>query len=64
MLRLEGRGDDRSLTCKCKGTAEYRCRDCAYGTAYCKICMVERHRDLPLHRLQVSNLLQIKASYL
>ncbi|KAJ7029929.1 hypothetical protein C8F04DRAFT_1211870 [Mycena alexandri] len=32
--------------------AEYRCEDCFGGRLLCKGCMVERHRDEPMHLLQ------------
>ncbi|KAG2355521.1 hypothetical protein BDR07DRAFT_1453748 [Suillus spraguei] len=57
LIRLEGRGDyatreacrrDRECTFK----PEYRCKDCFGTELYCKDCMVERHRDNPLHRIE------------
>ena len=32
---------------------EYKCIDCASPTLYCTPCIVSRHADLPLHRLEV-----------
>ncbi|KAG1729676.1 uncharacterized protein EDB91DRAFT_1085702 [Suillus paluster] len=58
LLRLEGRGDYMFTevclgSSECNGCPEYRCRDC-FGTAlYCKDCTVSRHRESPLHRIQV-----------
>ena len=36
--------------------AEYRCEDCFGGRLLCAKCMVERHRDEPLHIIQVGGL--------
>lgn len=58
LLRLDGRGDFIfDQVCEghdgCQGHPDYRCRDC-FGTAlYCKGCMLARHQESPLHRLQV-----------
>ncbi|KAG1860956.1 hypothetical protein F4604DRAFT_1882528 [Suillus subluteus] len=57
LLWLDGRGDFIfDQVCKghdrCQGHPDYRCRDC-FGTAlYCKGCMLVRHQESPLHRLQ------------
>ncbi|KAJ7191702.1 hypothetical protein GGX14DRAFT_537830 [Mycena pura] len=32
--------------------AEYRCQDCFAGRLFCAKCIVERHRDEPLHIIQ------------
>ncbi|KAG2095153.1 hypothetical protein BD769DRAFT_1655416 [Suillus cothurnatus] len=57
LLRLDGRGDFIfDQVCEghdgCQGHPDYQCRDC-FGTAlYCKGCMLARHQESPLHRLQ------------
>ncbi|PPR06996.1 hypothetical protein CVT24_011092 [Panaeolus cyanescens] len=34
----------------------YRCRDCAHGlTLQCSVCLLEKHKALPLHRVQKWN---------
>ncbi|KAG0695048.1 hypothetical protein DFH29DRAFT_985048 [Suillus ampliporus] len=57
LIRLEGCGD--YATCEachghheCTFEPEYRCKDCFGTELYCKDCMVERHRDNPLHRIE------------
>ncbi|KAG1780044.1 hypothetical protein EV702DRAFT_1178215 [Suillus placidus] len=55
MIRLEGRGDytEDSLCRYCQEHAlTIRCKDCFLLELYCPSCTVERHRNLPLHRLQ------------
>ncbi|KAJ7434249.1 hypothetical protein B0H11DRAFT_2258549 [Mycena galericulata] len=56
LLRWEGRGDHRSYSIcgRCSvGKAEYRCRDCVGGgELLCSDCIVKRHLQLPLHRIQ------------
>jgi hypothetical protein len=34
-------------------TAEYRCQDCFGGRLLCETCVVDRHRDEPLHIIEV-----------
>ncbi|KAJ7030526.1 hypothetical protein C8F04DRAFT_1263825 [Mycena alexandri] len=56
LLRREGRGPwwpkgCMSPTCL-EMEAEYRCEDCFGGRLLCKGCMVEHHRDEPMHLLQ------------
>ena len=31
----------------------YRCLDCSTTRRYCAICVVSRHDELPLHRIEV-----------
>ncbi|KAJ7791141.1 hypothetical protein B0H14DRAFT_2395921 [Mycena olivaceomarginata] len=33
-------------------TAEYRCQDCFGGRLLCETCVVDRHRDEPLHIIE------------
>ncbi|KAJ7870848.1 hypothetical protein B0H13DRAFT_2236440 [Mycena leptocephala] len=53
LLRREGRGPWWSKGCMGEGCldlrAEYRCEDCFGGRLLCRACMVQRHRDEPLH---------------
>ncbi|KAJ7160358.1 hypothetical protein C8R46DRAFT_1164810 [Mycena filopes] len=56
MLRHEGRGDhiagDKCERCKV-GTPDHRCADClGGGQLACAGCMVQAHRQLPLHRVE------------
>ncbi|KAJ7185969.1 hypothetical protein C8R46DRAFT_880838 [Mycena filopes] len=56
LLRREGRGPWWSKGCMSptclEMAADYRCEDCFGGRLLCKSCIVERHRDEPLHLLQ------------
>ncbi|KAJ7772710.1 hypothetical protein DFH07DRAFT_953170 [Mycena maculata] len=56
LLRGEGRGDHRVYTvCKgCQvGEPEHRCKDCmGGGELLCEKCVVERHKQLPFHRIE------------
>ncbi|KAJ7126583.1 hypothetical protein C8R43DRAFT_1090313 [Mycena crocata] len=56
LLRREGRGAWWSKGCMGPGClelrAEYRCEDCFGSRLLCKLCMVNRHRDEPLHMIQ------------
>ncbi|KAJ7027028.1 hypothetical protein C8F04DRAFT_965726 [Mycena alexandri] len=56
VLRLEGRGDhidfDKCARCQVR-SADHRCSDClAGGELLCASCLVEAHRQLPLHRVE------------
>jgi hypothetical protein len=31
----------------------YRCLDCSAASLYCALCIVSRHGELPLHRIEV-----------
>ncbi|KAG2746737.1 hypothetical protein P692DRAFT_201840841 [Suillus brevipes Sb2] len=57
LIRHEGRGNYTTREAchghrECTFEPEYRCRDCFGTELYCKDCMVERHRDNPLHRIE------------
>ena len=40
----------------------FRCKDCGHGTsACCQDCLLTKHRDLELHRIEVS-LMSVKSS--
>ncbi|KAJ7169308.1 hypothetical protein C8R43DRAFT_876185 [Mycena crocata] len=55
-LRREGRGLWWSKGCMADGClqlrADYRCTDCFGGRLLCCACMVNRHRDEPLHIIE------------
>ncbi|KAJ7441783.1 hypothetical protein B0H11DRAFT_2251843 [Mycena galericulata] len=53
-IRLEGRGGADIDVCPgcTDGTPLFRCKDCHGGTMYCQACIVEKHRENPLHRIQ------------
>ncbi|KAJ7153131.1 hypothetical protein C8R43DRAFT_1126970 [Mycena crocata] len=59
MLRMEGCGDHRSYdVCPLCSTekAEYRCTDCLGGDQLiCQACIVKRHIQQPLHRVELWN---------
>ncbi|KAJ7858652.1 hypothetical protein B0H14DRAFT_3085047 [Mycena olivaceomarginata] len=60
LLRIEGQGVHRNQT-KCAtcaasmGAAVYRCKDCFSDALFCRTCLVNMHRDNPLHRVEVWN---------
>ncbi|KAG1843773.1 hypothetical protein DFJ58DRAFT_717719 [Suillus subalutaceus] len=60
LLRLDGRGD-YILQDTCRGGIEclfpplYRCKDCFTTELYCKHCTVEKHHEIPLHRIEYWN---------
>lgn len=58
LLRREGRGRWWSKGCMAEGClslqAEYRCEDCFGSRLLCATCIVTRHRDEPLHILEVT----------
>ncbi|KAG1833671.1 hypothetical protein DFJ58DRAFT_869463 [Suillus subalutaceus] len=59
-IRLEGRGDYASReTCQghseCESEPGYRCRDCFGTELYCQECIVNRHRENPLHKIEFWN---------
>ncbi|EIW79870.1 hypothetical protein CONPUDRAFT_57971, partial [Coniophora puteana RWD-64-598 SS2] len=58
LLRGDGRSDcTEDSTCRhCRtATPKYRCRDCFGGLMYCQACMVEKHTESPLHRVESWN---------
>ncbi|KAJ7078697.1 hypothetical protein B0H15DRAFT_954377 [Mycena belliarum] len=56
LVRREGRGPWWSKGCMATNClaleADYRCEDCFGGRLLCRSCIVERHRDEPLHLIQ------------
>ena len=56
-LILDGRGRRNghcaSAPCQRSGPS-FRCRDCFGNRLFCKACIVEHHRDQPLHILEVN----------
>ncbi|KAG1841044.1 hypothetical protein DFJ58DRAFT_634837, partial [Suillus subalutaceus] len=60
LIRLEGRGDYASReTCQgrseCMSEPAYCCRDCFGTELYCQACIINRHRENPLHRIEFWN---------
>ncbi|KAJ8468439.1 hypothetical protein ONZ45_g17240 [Pleurotus djamor] len=56
LFRLEGRAGLATCPTTSHPSPEeglYRCLDCANRDCYCQDCILERHKHLPLHRLQV-----------
>ncbi|KAJ6527224.1 hypothetical protein DFH09DRAFT_1328189 [Mycena vulgaris] len=57
LLCCEGRGPWWSKGCMGVSCLElrpaFRCEDCFGGRLFCRVCIVERHRDEPLHIVQV-----------
>lgn len=52
---LEGRGKFSHACVGCKqASPQYRCRDCMHGALWCQDCIVVRHDQSPLHRIEVS----------
>ncbi|KAJ7071719.1 hypothetical protein B0H15DRAFT_793414 [Mycena belliarum] len=56
LVQREGRGPWWSKGCMGTGClqleAEYRCEDCFGGRLLCRSCILDRHRDEPLHLVQ------------
>jgi hypothetical protein len=46
-------GDERCCRACLPDTCIYRCVDCGTGRRESKSCMLARHEDLPLHRIEV-----------
>lgn len=59
MICREGRGpwwEKGCMAASCLNVrADYRCEDCFGGWLLCSSCIVERHRDKPLHIIEVSD---------
>ena len=54
MLRHDGREGLQATTCAhCGDVGDFLCNDCAYRLHYCQKCMIDRHRLMPFHRIQV-----------
>ncbi|KAF8214211.1 hypothetical protein K438DRAFT_1563306 [Mycena galopus ATCC 62051] len=57
LLRRDGTVDDgKSARLVCPGcrecVPEFRCRDCFGDMMYCKTCLLNKHRENPLHRVE------------
>ncbi|KAJ6467408.1 hypothetical protein C8R45DRAFT_1171845 [Mycena sanguinolenta] len=57
LIRRDGTGNDPlsdlSACPACRTSApEFRCRDCFGDVMYCQACLVENHRENPLHRIE------------
>jgi hypothetical protein len=58
MLRHDGReGLQVTLCADCDKSGNFSCYDCAHSMHYCKDCLVNRHRLMPLHRIRVWRLI-------
>ncbi|KAL0567046.1 hypothetical protein V5O48_014951 [Marasmius crinis-equi] len=57
MMRLEGRGASNPTCGSCGGSEDvaFRCRTCCDEAMYCQDCIVDRHRDRPLDRVEMWN---------
>ncbi|KAF8871980.1 hypothetical protein BD779DRAFT_1453348 [Infundibulicybe gibba] len=57
MITLEGRGwDPPKCCCDClSGPADHECLDCLGRHLRCAECIVEKHRENPLHRIKYWN---------
>ncbi|RXW11828.1 hypothetical protein EST38_g14025, partial [Candolleomyces aberdarensis] len=58
LMRFEGRGEKWATSCtKClnKGPALYRCFSCFSSEFLCSTCIVNSHRQTPLHRIKFWN---------
>ncbi|KAG6849215.1 hypothetical protein H0H93_010409 [Arthromyces matolae] len=60
LLNLDGRGDQPRNQCGCcqtrpAGHAIFECFDCIGRDLKCKGCMLESHKENPLHRIQMWN---------
>lgn len=55
MLRHDGReGQQLTLCADCgSSSGDFSCYDCSYCASYCEICLINRHRLMPLHRIKV-----------
>jgi hypothetical protein len=56
-LRHDGRGSARNCVRCGESEGGYRCEDCHHTPLFCHHCLLEEHRRLPLHRVQVSSIL-------
>lgn len=57
LLRHEGKNGISDPPCsRCQvGAGDFKCQDCFGNTLHCQQCILDCHRNLPLHRLLVSN---------
>ncbi|KAJ7106101.1 hypothetical protein C8R43DRAFT_1140582 [Mycena crocata] len=60
LMRRDGPGEADLATCPgCKGAScdhpSHRCEDCFGDVLYCTSCIVERHKENPLHRIHTWN---------
>ncbi|RDB18287.1 hypothetical protein Hypma_000434 [Hypsizygus marmoreus] len=55
-IRWDGLGDYTMMECPCCGIhpPKFRCEECDGGQLLCKACLVEKHAQLCLHRIEVS----------
>ena len=57
LIRHKGLGAHPSHCCKMCGIddAPYRCLDCLSYRLFCADCIIHRHAEHPLHRIEVSD---------
>ena len=59
MVSLDGPGDDRPDICSIcsdpQPTSLHRCLECSHSLLCCGECIIQLHKMLPLHRLEVSS---------
>ena len=58
LLRHDGRKADISQCCSafsCTNSSSFICRDCMHSNSYCQSCLLERHQNLPFHRIMVTS---------
>jgi hypothetical protein len=55
LLRLDGQhyAINQSMCAGCEGMAKYRCLGCEDSRLWCGLCIVQNHKNLPFHRIQV-----------
>jgi CxC2 like cysteine cluster associated with KDZ transposases len=56
MLHHNGREGVQVTYCTgtgCVNRGDFSCHDCAYCMHYCRNCLIDRHRLMPLHRIRV-----------
>lgn len=57
IVGLDGPGDSELDLCASCSRRQpiplYRCLECSYSLLYCNECIVRKHGELPLHRLEV-----------
>lgn len=55
LMRMEGRADSANAICAgCVAEgACFRCKDCTGGPMWCLDCVLLRHNQNPLHRVEV-----------
>lgn len=66
MLRHEScQLDEEKVCCENCGVESklYRCRECVGELLLCALCLLDEHKRLPLHRIEVSGALYLWGKY-